>query len=231
MKKDFAFLFYVNDWAGGTQWFTRLQRGGYLDLLLYQVNNTSFSLDKAKEILGQDFDNVWKSISDKFVCEDGLFFNEKMKEVLELRRNFTESRRKNRVGKRKKTSVKHKLNTCLTSVKQVGKEKEKEKEKEEYIKEEETKEEKEHAIQKFIEINCQRVATLKKQMTFKEAERIEELYGYELAKNTLLQMENFKPLTSKYTSVTLTLNNWCKNGKKNDLQSEVVKYPGNFFNK
>jgi len=99
------------------------------------------------------------------------------------------------------------------------------------IKEEETKEEKEHAIQKFIEINCQRVATLKKQMTFKEAERIEELYGYELAKNTLLQMENFKPLTSKYTSVTLTLNNWCKNGKKNNLQSEVVKYPGNFFNK
>jgi len=101
------------------------------------------------------------------------------------------------------------------------------------IKGKKTKEEEEHthAIQKFIEINCQRVATLKKQMTFKEAERIEELYGYELAKNTLLQMENFKPLTSKYTSVTLTLNNWCKNNKTEINPQTSEKYPGSFFKK
>jgi len=117
---EFVFLFYVNDWAGGTQWMTRLQRGGYLDLLLFQVNNTRFSLDDAKRILGDDFDVIWNNIQNKFITdENGFFYNLKMKLVLDARTKFTESRRNNRLGKKK-----HKNNTSKSLVKLVGKEKE-----------------------------------------------------------------------------------------------------------
>ena len=127
MAKEFAFLFYINDWAGGTQWMTRLQRGGYLDLLLYQVNNTSFSLEEVKLILGSDFDNIWPMVSSKFTVEQGLFFNEKMRNVLLERVKFTESRRANRLGKTKKpTTKKLKKNTSKTLVELVEREKEEE---------------------------------------------------------------------------------------------------------
>ena len=96
-KKDFAFLFYVNDWAGGTQWMSRLQRGGYLDLLLYQVNNHKISFDEIKQILGDDFERCWDKLSSKFIKDDnGFYYNKKMSEVIELRSKFTESRRNNR---------------------------------------------------------------------------------------------------------------------------------------
>ena len=119
MATDFAFLFYVNDWAGGTQWMTRLQRGGYLDLLLYQVNKTSFTSVELKNVLGADYENIWPAISDKFIEENGNYYNEKMRKVLELRSKFTQSRRDNRLGK-----VKEQVKITRKSlVKQVGNEK------------------------------------------------------------------------------------------------------------
>lgn len=124
MAKDFAFLFYINDWAGGTQWMSRLQRGAYLDLLIYQVNNTSFSHDELMTILGEDFEKVWPALKSKFILIDGKYFNEKMKSVIELRSQFTESRRNNRLGKTKKL----KKNTSKSLVKLVEKENEIEKE-------------------------------------------------------------------------------------------------------
>lgn len=117
MAKDFAFLFYVNDWAGGTQWMSRVQKGAYLDLLLYQVNNTSFSLEEVKLILGSDFDATWNILERKFVQENGKYYNEKMRNVLESRAKFTSSRRENRLGKLKKKTRK-------TLVKLVGNENE-----------------------------------------------------------------------------------------------------------
>lgn len=113
--KDPAFLFYVNDWAGGTQWMTRLQRGAYLDLLLHQVHNTSFSLEDAKRILGSDFVECWPVVSQKFEKENGKLYSSKMRDVVEARRKFTESRRNNRLSKPIKT--KH---TSKTLVKLVG---------------------------------------------------------------------------------------------------------------
>lgn len=117
MAKDFAFLFYVNDWAGGTQWMNRLQKGAYIDLLLFQVNNTSFTLDEVKMILGSDFNDTWPVLMRKFVHENGQYYNEKMRKVLESRQKFTTSRRENRLGKLKKKTRK-------TLVKQVGNENE-----------------------------------------------------------------------------------------------------------
>ena len=125
MAKDFAFLFYTNDWAGGTQWMTRLQRGGYLDLLLYQVNNTCFTLENAKTVLGEDFDLVWPAVKSKFECENGKYYSYKMRETLAKRLKFTESRRNNRKSKTK-TQDKQVLNTSESSVLLKGNENENE---------------------------------------------------------------------------------------------------------
>jgi len=124
MEKDFAFLFYVNDWAGGTQWLSRLQRGAYLDLLLYQVHNDFFTLDEAKTILGEDFEKCWSSLEKKFIFENNKFYNEKMKFILQARKQFTESRRKNRTGKNRVLNN----NISITSEKLMENEDEKEKE-------------------------------------------------------------------------------------------------------
>lgn len=120
MAKDPAFLFYVNDWAGGTQWMTRLQRGAYLDLLLYQVNNTSISLEEVKSILGDDFGECWPIISRKFTEENGFFYNKKMRETLEARARFSASRAKNRRGKTKEKCKKEVNNTSYSSEELVG---------------------------------------------------------------------------------------------------------------
>lgn len=122
MAKDFAFLFYVNDWAGGTQWLTRLERGAYLDLLLYQVNNICFTHEIAKQILGADYDTVWANLAPKFVEENGKLWNKKMRAVLESRQKYTDSRRNNRLGIKKKTSVRHKKNISKTYVQHMGNE-------------------------------------------------------------------------------------------------------------
>lgn len=121
MAKDPAFLFYPNDWSGGTTIMNRLQRGGYLDLLLYQFQNREFSLDEAKIILGADFDTVWSVCERKFEkSQKGMYFNKKMREIILKRAAFTESRRENRKGKTKASSEIDKNNTSKTLDKQVG---------------------------------------------------------------------------------------------------------------
>lgn len=195
---EFAFLFYINDWAGGTQWMKRLQRGAYLDLLLYQVNNTSFTLEEAKEILGEDFDSCWCILERKFILENGKYYNLKMRKVLEGRKQFTDSRRLNRLGKTKKD----KKNTRKTLVKLVGNEKEKEIEdiKEEIIK---------HNLQIFIEKYCPNISKLKTQLTFKDCETLEKRSTPDKLHKILRNMENKSDL-NKYNSVYLTIIDWLE---------------------
>jgi hypothetical protein len=186
---EFAFLFYVNDWAGGTQWLTRLQRGGYLDLLLYQVNNTCFSLEEIKKILGNDFDNIWTSISCKFIEENGKFYNKKMREVLEARFKFTDSRRNNRLNKTKK----HKNNIRKTSVKLMEKEKEKE-----------IEEVKDNIIVEKIKF----LDTVF--LTEKQYESLVEEFGEQDTKKLIEILDNYKDSKGKkYKNDYKAIKSWC----------------------
>lgn len=97
MAKDPAFLFYPGDWLGGTQRFSRAQKGAYIDLLMAQFDGGKLPLQDIKDILGSDYDSMWESrLKDKFeVDENGLFFNKRLHEEQEKRKNFSNSRRKN----------------------------------------------------------------------------------------------------------------------------------------
>ena len=117
MGKDPAFLFYANDWAGGTSYFSIEEKGAYLELLLLQFHKGKFTEQQAKQVLNTSFTNVWETVKDKFLNEGGFYWNDKMAETIEKRKSFTNSRRMNRLGKTKKEDKK---NTSKTLVKLVG---------------------------------------------------------------------------------------------------------------
>jgi uncharacterized protein YdaU (DUF1376 family) len=95
MGKDPAFLFYPGDWTLGTMHLTLLEKGAYLELLILQFAKDNFTLAQAKHILGEDFENVWSSIVEKFKTDGTYFWNERLKEEKSRRKKYTESRRKN----------------------------------------------------------------------------------------------------------------------------------------
>lgn len=77
-----------------------------------------------------------------------------------------------------------------------------------------------HPLQKFITESLPNVVKLKKQITNEECENLLAKYPKEMIYETLLAMENYKPLNSSYQSVYLTLNNWLKiREKKNGTQT------------
>lgn len=104
MAKDPAFLFYPNDWIGGTMILSRHQKGCYMDLLVAQFNNGPLSLDTIKAVLGQD-QAVWTVLSKKFKqTDEGLWYNEKLETVKQKRGEFIKKQSDNgKKGGRKPT--------------------------------------------------------------------------------------------------------------------------------
>jgi hypothetical protein len=69
-----------------------------------------------------------------------------------------------------------------------------------------------HNLQKFIFKNCPSVSKMKKQITHQECERLLEKYSGDAIRDKLAGMENIpvRRLTSRYSSVYLTLSSWLK---------------------
>lgn len=102
MAKDPAFLFYPNDWLGGTMTLTRHQKGCYIDLLVAQFNSGPLSLEKIKTLLGADYGSSWPTLQEKFTYEEGRFFNERLETEKVKRRDYVARQSENgRKGGRK----------------------------------------------------------------------------------------------------------------------------------
>ena len=97
MAKDPAFLFYYQDFLVGTDHFTNEEAGAYIRCLCHQAHKGSISKNHMLKIcLRQD---VQKTVSEKFISDgNGNLFNERMRLEIEKRRNYSESRKKNRLG-------------------------------------------------------------------------------------------------------------------------------------
>jgi hypothetical protein len=101
MDKDPAFLFYYQDFMYGTRRFTRWQRGLYIELICEQADSKTGSIDSDTfESICGDTDEACK-VREKFIQDANGFYNEKLRNVLEKRRKFTESRRQNLQSKGK----------------------------------------------------------------------------------------------------------------------------------
>jgi hypothetical protein len=99
MAKDPAFLFYPNDWMGGTMTMTRHHKGCYIDLLVAQFNSGPLSLEEIKNLLGQD-QAAWTVLSRKFsVDSTGKYFNERL-ETEKAKRVEYSNKQKERIAKR-----------------------------------------------------------------------------------------------------------------------------------
>lgn len=95
MAKDPAFLFYPGDWLGGTLGMTFEEKGAYLELLMLQFNRGHMT----SHMIGQTVGQLWVKIKDKFLIDDeGLFYNKRLEEEVEKRRNYVASRKNNIKG-------------------------------------------------------------------------------------------------------------------------------------
>ncbi len=96
MAKDPAFLFYPNDWIGGTMGMSLEEKGAYMEVLMMQFNRGHMTSDMIVHMIGQ----VWDKIQVKFKKDDdGLWFNERLEEEKEKRKSFVNSRLNNKNGK------------------------------------------------------------------------------------------------------------------------------------
>jgi uncharacterized protein YdaU (DUF1376 family) len=92
MAKDPAFLFYPNDYIGGTMGMTFEEKGAYIELLMMQFNRGHMTEHMIRQTVGQ----LWDNIQVKFNKDDkGLYYNERLEIEKEKRVKFTESRRNN----------------------------------------------------------------------------------------------------------------------------------------
>lgn len=95
MAKDPAFLFYPNDWLGGTLGMSFEEKGAYMDLLMMQFNRGHMEGHMIGQVVGQ----IWDKIKHKFKQdENGLWYNERLEIEKEKRKSFTASRKNNLKG-------------------------------------------------------------------------------------------------------------------------------------
>jgi uncharacterized protein YdaU (DUF1376 family) len=105
MSKDPAFLFYSSDFLTGTLLMSMEQKGKFITLLCIQHQKGHMSERDMLQICGTYDEDIF----DKFQKDsDGKFFNERLKEEIDKRKSYSESRRNNR---KKKEDVN---NICLS---------------------------------------------------------------------------------------------------------------------
>lgn len=103
MAKDPAFLFYPNDWIGGTMGMTFEEKGAYMELLMMQFNRGHMTTHMIGQVVGQ----TWDKIKHKFKADQsGLFYNERLELEIFKRANYSKSRNNNRLGKNQHTKNK-----------------------------------------------------------------------------------------------------------------------------
>jgi len=112
MSKDPAFLFYPNDYIGGTMGMTFEEKGAYIELLMLQFNRGHMTL----HMIGQTVGQLWDTLQDKFVADDkGLYYNKRLDEEIFKRKNYVKSRNNNRSGANQYSNNKEDTTGHMTS--------------------------------------------------------------------------------------------------------------------
>lgn len=111
MANDPAFLFYDGDAAKDVSHLTRLERGCYFDIIQAQRKFGRLSIEIIKRVLGKDFDECWEDIKICLSCEEHMYFISWLEESTLKRKEYSESRRKNRL--KKTTYVNHMENEIV----------------------------------------------------------------------------------------------------------------------
>jgi len=112
MSKDPAFLFYPNDYIGGTMGMTFEEKGAYMELLMMQFNRGHMTT----HMIGQTVGQLWVNIQVKFIQDkDGLWYNKRLEDEQTKRQKYTESRRNNVSGENQYTKKGKKTRGHMTT--------------------------------------------------------------------------------------------------------------------
>jgi len=117
MAKDPAFLFYSDNFQSGTQFFTDEQTGKYIRLLCAQHLHGHLSEKHMIHICKTHDVEIWAKFAKD---EHGKYYNERLENEVFRRRNYSESRSKNRKSTTKKQ--KKPKNISSTYVNHMGNE-------------------------------------------------------------------------------------------------------------
>lgn len=112
MSKDPAFLFYPNDYVGGTMGMTFEEKGAYIELLMLQFNRGHMT----SQMIGQTVGQLWDKIQDKFIKDDqGLYYNVRLEIEKKKRQGFVKSRHNNLSGNNQYTKKEGHIKGHMTS--------------------------------------------------------------------------------------------------------------------
>jgi uncharacterized protein YdaU (DUF1376 family) len=101
MSKDPAVLFYTSDFLTGTTLMSNEQVGKYIRLLCLQ-HQRGILTEKDMLKICQSYD---EDIYEKFVKTDEGYFNQRMREEFDKRKNYSASRSNNRKGKKDMNNI------------------------------------------------------------------------------------------------------------------------------
>lgn len=103
MAKDPAMLWYPSDWISGTLGMTFEEKGAYMELLMMQFSRGHLTT----RMIGQTIGQLWVNIKDKFTEDaDGLWYNKRLEDEKERRKNYVLTRNNNRNGENQHTKAK-----------------------------------------------------------------------------------------------------------------------------
>jgi hypothetical protein len=110
MAKDPAVLFYTADFIVATMTMTMEQRGKYITLLCMQHQQGFLTEEDLKNVLEDTDIRIFSKFEKQ---SDGYFYNIRLKQETERRKNYSESRRKNLMSKHKNSHMGNNMNSHL----------------------------------------------------------------------------------------------------------------------
>jgi len=97
MAKDPAFLFYYQDFLVGTMFMSNEETGMYIKILCHMADKGPLNKEDMKNICNS-YDNHTYLKSKFKVDKEGNFYNERLLKEVEKRKNYIQSRSKNRLS-------------------------------------------------------------------------------------------------------------------------------------
>lgn len=235
--KDPAFLFYSKDWIEGTAEMMPEEKGVYIDLLAYQHQRGYLPSDTKRLArlvrMGVDeFNEIWKHISNKFERDGERTLNRKLEQVMNERADKGETNKiigifghlcRNSEAKRSDVN-KIRKEFKASNFKGIDSERLSERITEwfaerlaslEDVNEDVNKDldlgnkEKKHKLVLWIEENAPRVQDLQNPITNEQAEKLKKDFHKDYIMEQFSAMDNYKSLLKSYIDANKTFRSWA----------------------
>lgn len=204
MAKDPAFLFYPNDWLGGTHGMTLEEKGAYMEVLILQFNRGHMEGHMIGQIIGQ----IWDKIQHKFTKdENGLWFNPRLEDEIIKRKSYSLSRRNNLKGLNQYTKNKGHMEGHMTSHMENENENENININSNINNTNKKKNKKVDIYRSFLHLS----------ITKAEVEKLKANYSITQIDRTLDAIENYRQ-NKNYISLYLTCKKWLEKEENNKSQ-------------